>query len=249
MMKYTIITGASSGIGKALALLYAKRGRHLILIARSIEVLEELKRSLEGLYSIQILVFKCDLTNLSEVNELCDTIQEHYAIECLINNAGVGLFERIGYINDDHLRIQELTNFVSPVLFMNAFIKSIDENAGSVINVGSILSFLPNASKSIYCGNKAALTSFSDCLRLEYPKVHVLTVHPITVKTKFFQEHYYEKQKQVLTPELVALQIMKAHDKKKRIVYVPKKIKMLKLVYLLFPNYIDRLNRKYYSNS
>lgn len=248
-MLYTLITGSTSGIGKELAYQYANKGHSLILVARRDEILQNLKSELEAKFNCLIAYYVCDLNDLSKVNEVFAKINSKYAINCLINNAGIGIFENINDLSIETINQQINLNVISPVLITKLLIDNIGQNKGSVINICSLLSYLPNAGASIYVGTKHALYGFSNSLRLEYPDIHVLTVHPATVKTNFFKnEQYLEKQKYVINPELVAKKTYHAYRKHKRKLNIPKSICLVNGLYQVIPTFVDKLNRKYFSN-
>ncbi len=248
-MKYTLITGASSGIGKELAYTYAKNGHHLILVARRKNLLETLKEELEKQYLVNVLVYSCDLNDLSQVKNVFEDINNAYDIDCLINNAGIGNFELVGDLSVDTISSQISVNLTSPILTTNILLANLKQNKGSVINVCSILSFIPNIKSSVYTASKFALYGFSNVLRLENPDLHVLTIHPITVTTPFFSDpNYLKTVKNQLDPKLVAKKIYHSYKKRKRICHVPRISGLVNILYQFFPKTLDYLNRKYFAN-
>lgn len=249
IMHYTIITGATSGIGKELAFIYAKNGHHLILIARRYKHLVEIKNEIQTIYSVCVECFKCDLNDLPQVEAIFAEINNSYSINCLINNAGNALFEGIGKVTRDSLVTQTNINFLAPVLITKTLISQLKVNNGSIINICSILSYIPNAKSSIYVANKHALYGFSNTIRIEYPMIHVLTIHPKTVKTNFFQDkNYLKKAKNALDANIVARKIFKSHQNKKRKLNIPRKITLLIIIYQFIPNFIDWINIRFFSN-
>ncbi|ERJ13766.1 SDR family NAD(P)-dependent oxidoreductase [Haloplasma contractile] len=246
-MNYTIITGATSGIGKELAFKYASNGFNLILIARRSKVLDTIKRRLQGKYNVSIAYVSCDLSSLEDTIKVFKQLNETYSIECLINNAGIAFFKPVGEIELSELTIETNLNVNVPILTTKLCVGNLREHNGSVINICSILSYLPNAGASVYVATKHALLGFSNSLRLEEPGLHVLTVHPITVKTNFFNNDSYLKQKRILDAKNVAHAIFKSHQKRKRHLHLPKSIPFLRSVYVLMPRLIDLLNKRFYS--
>ena len=219
---YTIITGATSGIGKELAYCFAKKGSNLILISRRINLLEAIKSDLIDKYNIDIVLYKCDLNDLNHTKQVFQEINHTQQINCLINNAGIGYFEKIGSINMENLSKQINVNLQAPIIATNCLLSNLKRNKGSVINLCSILSYLPNFNSSGYAASKYGLYGFSNSLRLENPDLHVLTVHPITVKTPFFNDpHYFEKIRKVVDAKLVAEKTYKAYIRKKRKCHIP----------------------------
>lgn len=246
-MKYTIITGASRGIGKELAYVNANKGHNLILIARRYDLLLKIKSDLQAKYNVLIECIKCDLTNLEETEKIINFINDNYLINCLINNAGIGLFESIEDIKKESLLSQTTLNFITPILITKILIPQLRQNNGSIINICSVLSYIPNSLASIYVGTKHALYGFSNTIRLEYPDIHVLTVHPKTVKTTFFQDETYLNNNRPLDASIVAHKVYKAYKKKKRILNIPKTLFFLHLFYQFFPKSIDKINIRFFS--
>ncbi|QVK19219.1 SDR family NAD(P)-dependent oxidoreductase [Mycoplasmatota bacterium] len=248
-MRYTVITGASSGIGKELAYIYAKHGHHLILIARRVNILVELKKELEAMYDVLIECISCDLNELDNVQNIFEKINQTYEINCLINNAGLSYFEYVEDLSLKNIQEQTNVNVISPILGTRILLSNILRNKGSVINICSVLSYLPNLKSSVYTASKYALYGFSNTLRLEYPKLHVLTVHPITVKTNFFKDPSYLSQvKKVIEPKTVAYKTYRYHVKKKRKCDIPRSVSLLNILYHFFPRIFDYLNRRFFSN-
>ncbi|MDF2699306.1 MAG: oxidoreductase, short-chain dehydrogenase/reductase family [Haloplasmataceae bacterium] len=246
-MEYTIITGATSGIGLELASNFARGGHNLILIARRLVVLDKIKSDLKASFNVSIECYSCDLSNLDDTVVLFKEINNKFQIRCLINNAGVGIFEGINELKLENIIYQNNINFTTPAIVTSILIDNINHYKGSIINICSILSYIPNNKKSIYVANKHALLGFSNSIRVEYPLVHVLTVHPATVKTAFFKEDYY-KSKKVLSPQLVADKVYKAYKKRKRKLDIPLGIILIRILNFLFPKLVDQLNIKYFSN-
>lgn len=160
--QYALITGASSGIGKELAISLAKRGWNLILVARRLELLEKLKLQLESEYKIKVQNIKADLCNDSELNSVKKSFDE-FDITFLINNAGVmrrGSFHEVDFkINKDLIGLNvtaltDLTHTITPY-----FLKS--KSPCYILNVGSLNSYISTAGTAAYCGSKAFVKSFS----------------------------------------------------------------------------------------
>lgn len=248
MNYYTLITGATSGIGYQLAFKYANKGHHLILLARRLEILESLKNQLESLYSVSVVVYAIDLSDLNQTTLLMNEINNQYALTCVINNAGIGIFEPINQIEMESIHKQMTLNFTSPVLITKLLVDNVMKHQGTIIFIASVLSYIGNAKSSVYTSTKHAILGFANTLRLEYPTLHILTVHPITVKTDFFSDPSYYQNHKVLTPEVVAKKIVKAHQKDKEILNLPKTIGIIRFFYLLFPRLINQLNAKYFTN-
>lgn len=242
-MKYTLITGATRGIGYELAQIYAQNGHHLILIARNEAKLQEMKQNFSSKYQVVIEVFAVDLSNLAATESLITEIKANYQLEALILNAGIGEFNKVDDLTLAEIEKQFNVNVYAPMLFTKHLLKNIKQNQGSIIYLCSILSYFSNYKASVYVSTKHALLGFANNVRLEHPDLHVLTIHPSTVNTGFVGE-----VSRALAPEKVAKLIHRAHKKRKTRLNIPKGIALLRLFNLWFPKTFERLNRKFFSN-
>ncbi|MBI9009275.1 MAG: SDR family oxidoreductase [Tenericutes bacterium] len=184
---YTLITGASSGLGKELAYIFAENNFNLVLVARRKELLDKLKVDLE-LKGIQVKVVVADLTDVLSCFELFDSVKD-LDITYLINNAGFG---NLGYFNDTNLNIElEMidlnikTVHILTKLFINNFVE------GTIVNIGSLAGYIPTPIHATYSSTKSYVNFFSRAVNYELKKqgknVRVLTVAPGPIKTNFNQ--------------------------------------------------------------
>jgi uncharacterized protein len=246
-MKYVLITGATSGIGLELAKQYVKLGANLLLVARRLSLLEALKREYESAYNVHVEVFACDLSHLDDLEKLMKEINASYELSAVIHNAGIGIFSSIDAVSKESIMSQQMVNVAAPILTTKHCIENVRRNKGSLIYVASILSYWGSKKGSVYVSTKHAILGYANSVRLEYPGLHVMTVHPSTVKTNFFGDSN-AYQKKVLTPELVARKIIKAQQKRKRILNIPQSICFIRLIHLFFPALVDKINVKFYTN-
>ena len=187
--KNVLITGASSGIGREFAKIFAKEKNNLILVARNREKLEDLREDLleEG---VQITIIEKDLAQPNAGQELYDILRDKdIRVNILINNAGFGLS---GYIVDipveKQLEMIQL-NIVTLTHLTHLFVQDmIADRYGRILNVGSIASFVSTPSLGTYAATKAYVLSFSEALNTElrmHDNVHVTALCPGPTKTKF----------------------------------------------------------------
>ncbi len=176
--KVVVITGASSGIGRALAIEYAKRGASLSLAARRIDRLEELKASL---VNTQILVTRTDVTSEHACKELIQmTIQYFGKIDVLINNAGLSmraLFEDIDLAS--FKQVMDV-NFYGTVYCTKYALPHLINSKGSLVGIISVAGHVGLPARSAYSASKFAVRGFLDTIRLEnlYTGLHVLVAAP-----------------------------------------------------------------------
>lgn len=167
-MTYTLITGASSGLGREFAVQCARLGRNMVLIALPGSNICSLAHDLMMAYQIDIQVFEFDLTEYDDLKKHISYIGEHFPVDFLINNAGVG---GTAYITDTSLekidRIIQL-NVRGTALLTHLMIPQLIRNEHSyILNVSSMAAFSPIAYKTVYPASKAFISSFALGLREE----------------------------------------------------------------------------------
>jgi len=184
-----LITGASSGIGKALAHQAATRKHDLVLVARRKDKLEEIAKELISRFGIDVEVITADLTNLDEIKTVEARILNG-GIDVLVNNAGFGSagpfieLDINNELNEIDLNVRAL------VQLSHAGVKSMTDNdMGTIVNVSSIASYMPMTGNAVYGATKAFVTSFSHALREELSEtgVNVMVVCPGMTSTEFFE--------------------------------------------------------------
>ncbi len=188
--KTILITGASSGIGRACAEICAKEGARLIFLARRIELLEELALDLRANYKTEILVAKCDVRDRIEVENVISTLKDKWAeIDVLINNAG--LSRGLDKIQDgDFTNWDEMidTN-VKGLLYVSRAVLPlmIKRNDGIVVNISSIAGRQIYPAGNVYCASKHAARAISESMQLDLngTGVRVCNIDPGLVETEF----------------------------------------------------------------
>jgi len=168
-MEYALITGASSGIGLALARLMASRGHNLILVARNEQALTILKKDLIQKNSIKVEVFAMDLSVLGQAEVLYQRCKkQQLLVNCLVNNAGYGDYGQFDvskvaiYNNMLQLNIVALTELTAHFV---ADMKA--RGTGRIMNVGSIGAFQPSPNLAAYAASKAYVMQFTEALNFE----------------------------------------------------------------------------------
>lgn len=189
MKKTALITGASSGIGKELARIHAEEGGDLIIVARSEGKLQELKKELEEMHSIQVKIIAKDLSTPDAAKEIFDEVKKAgLKVDYLINNAGFGgigkfherdLSEDLRMINLNISALTSLTHY-----FLRDFVK---RNEGKILNVSSTASLMPGPLQAVYYATKAYVTSFSNALaeELKGTGITVTNLMPGATETDF----------------------------------------------------------------
>lgn len=189
MKKTALITGASSGIGKELAIIHASKGGDLILVARRESQLNELKEELMANYKVKIEVIAIDLMKAHAAKILFDRIKEKkIEIEYLFNNAGLGGY---GKFHDRELDLELdmiQLNIVALTELTHLFLpEMIRRKKGKILNTASTAGFLPGPMQSVYYATKAYVVSFSQGIARELNNsgVTVSALCPGPVQTGF----------------------------------------------------------------
>ncbi|MFQ5411233.1 MAG: SDR family NAD(P)-dependent oxidoreductase [Phycisphaerae bacterium] len=196
--KTILVTGASSGIGQALARRFASAGGRLILVARRADRLNELARQLETM-RIRTVVLPADLTEPGACKRVIDEARKNAGhIDVLINNAGVGEYGPFDGQDIDALDSMMRLNMHALVRLTHAVLPDmIDRNAGHILNIASTAAYQPTPYMAVYGATKAFVLSFSMALWAEIRErgVCVTCVCPGPVMTEFFDRGGYETRK------------------------------------------------------
>lgn len=165
---YVLLTGASSGIGWELAELFARDGNSLIVVARNVEKLQELKGKCEA-HGVDVRVFAKDLAQPEQLEELYEEIaRQGLIVDILVNNAGFGSYglfqnseeqEDLDMIQVNVTALTRLTRLFLPGM--------VERKRGRILNVASIAAFLPGPLMAVYYATKAYVLSFSEALENE----------------------------------------------------------------------------------
>ena len=165
---YTLITGASSGLGREFAMQCARDGRNLLLLALPGSNLQALADNLVSQYRVNVHVFEFDLTDNASLNEHAGYIADNFRVDFLINNAGTGGTAAITETSPEHIdRIIQL-NVKSTVLITRLLLPNLLKQRSFILNVSSMAAFTPIAYKTVYPASKAFISSFSLGLREEF---------------------------------------------------------------------------------
>jgi short-subunit dehydrogenase len=187
MRRVAVVTGASSGIGEALAAALAARGTHVVLVARSVERLEGLKQRIDAAGGTAT-VLPVDLSRPGAAQALSDEVQRReLPVDTLVNNAGFGFFGAFEGEAPAHLGEMLQVNVVALAELTRLFVPSLLARRGAVLNVASTVAFQPSPYMSAYGATKAFVLSLSEALWAEYRTrgLHVAAVCPGPVETPF----------------------------------------------------------------
>lgn len=251
--KVVIITGASSGIGKALAREMASRGAKVVLAARSVNVLLELEEDLKR-HNPDVLAVPADVSNEQDCRRLVDeTVERFGRIDVLINNAGISM--RALFENTDLNVIRSLmdVNFWGTVYCTKYALPYLLESKGSVVGVSSIAGFKGLPGRTGYSASKFAMQGFLETLRIENMKkgLHVLIACPGFTASNIRntalaadgsrQGESPREEDKMMQPEQVAVKIAGAIEKRRKLLVMTTQGKLTVLLNKFFPFMMDKI--------
>jgi NAD(P)-dependent dehydrogenase (short-subunit alcohol dehydrogenase family) len=246
-----VITGASSGIGRATALAFAARGARLVLAARRAAALDDARGECERA-GASVLVVPTDVTDEAAVERLArDAVARFGRLDVWANVAGVYAVGRFEDVPMDVFRRVLDTNFLGTVYGARAALRQFRaQQRGVLVNVASVLGRAGTAYTAPYTASKFAVVGFSECLRQEtrdLSDVHVCTVLPASIDTPLFQHaaNYVARPlkalRPVYAPERVARTIVGLAESPERQVVVGNAGRAMLALHALAPAAYDRI--------
>ena len=252
-MKVAVITGASSGIGKACALEMAREGYNIAIAARNIDKLNETKAECEKL-GVKAISVKCDVSIEAECKNLIDeTLKAFDQIDILVNNAGISMRAVFEDLNLNVLKQSMDINFWGMVYCTKYAIKHLIATKGTVVGVSSIAGFRGLPARTGYSASKFAMNGFLEALRTENLNtgLHVLTLCPGYTESNIRntaltadgsqQGESPLNEGKLMTAQEVALQMIKAIKKRKKVLILTPMGKATVLLNKLFNSFMDKM--------
>jgi short-subunit dehydrogenase len=237
-----VVTGASSGIGAAIARALAARGWHVVLLARREDRLRALAGELNGEYEV------CDVSRREDVERVAASVSErHPQLQLLVNNAGIP--GRAGFTKIDPERLEEVlrVNYLGSVWCVRAFTPALEAAGRSdVVNVVSVAGTVAVGPAGPYSASKHAQLAFSRSTTVELrPRgIHVHTVNPGFVETEGFPQATVLRsalmRRLVVEPEQVARHVVKVIERDKRETFVPAWYRVAAVAQALAPGLVAR---------
>lgn len=250
--KVVVITGASSGIGKALALECAKRNYNLSLAARNAEQLNAVAELCKQ-QQADVLTVVTDVSKEHDCNALVEaTIQRFNRIDILINNAGISMRALFNDLNLDVIRQVMDINFWGTVYCTKYALPHLLKSKGSVVGVSSIAGYKGLPGRTGYSASKFAMQGFLEALRVENLQngLHVLIACPGFTASNIrntalnsngnVQGESPRDESKMMTAEEVAHHIINAVEKRKRTLVLTSQGKMTVLLNKIFPSFMDK---------
>lgn len=203
-MKSIIITGAGTGLGKELALLYGQKGYHIILIGRTIETLKAVEEEIiaENGKAISIPV---DVTVQSEIKSMMEKVSNRFTLYGLINNAGLGMFGPFEQSTSKEIKQMFEVNVFGTIHMTQAFLKEIKE--GFIMNIISTAGLRGKTNEAGYCASKFAVRGLTESLQKEYEAsgIQIKAVYMGGMDTPFWDLNDHVKDKSRLqSPKKIA---------------------------------------------
>jgi short-subunit dehydrogenase len=248
--KNVLITGASSGIGRAFALKCANDGCNIFLASRSKEKLEEVKALVEERGSTAVVV-PTDVTKAEEVKELfLEATKDGRTLDVVFNNAGLGHIANIYEQTVEEIESMVDVN-VKGVLYVAKYASEVmvKQQHGHLILTSSLAGLITVPGWATYVATKWAITGFTDSIRMELKKfnIKVSSLHPGLVKTEFFEKEKANMseeeldQQNAVTPEEVADAVYEALFTNKHKILVPSMVKSYSFINKYLPSVAEKL--------
>jgi short-subunit dehydrogenase len=247
--RVVVVTGASSGIGAALARALAKRGATVALVARRAERLHALASELAAAGG-RASVHPGDVADRAVVERSAEEIlHQHGRIDGLVNSAG---FVHHGLVKDhppaDVARLVDV-NVLGTLQWTQALLPALRARRGGwIVNVSSFAGLIPQPDEAVYSATKAAVTAFSAALGQEVAPlgIHVLAVHPVLVATEMFTPEVMARmpkgtEKRFVTAEVFAAETLAALARRERSVVIPRGYRWVVRLRALAPERFDRI--------
>jgi short-subunit dehydrogenase len=251
--KIVIVTGASSGIGKATALSFAQKGAHLVLAARSVAKLNILSEQLTP-FGVEVLIVPTDVSIEADCKNLMDKALEKFGrIDVLVNNAGISMRAAFADIELDVLKKVMDVNFWGTVFCTRYAMASILKSKGSIVGVSSIAGYKGLPGRTGYSSSKFAMHGFLESVRIENLKngIHVLIACPGFTASNIrntaldangsVQGETPRDEQKMMQPEEVAKAMVAAVEKRKDRLTLTANGKLTVFLNKFFPKMVDKL--------
>jgi short-subunit dehydrogenase len=246
--KVVVVTGASMGIGEAIAKVFADEGARVVLLSRDASRAEAAR--LRVGHSERTLAMACDVRKREDIDRALALALRHFGrVDVWVNNAGVGIRDSVADMAPEAYRELFETNFFAAIACMQAVVPPMREGiGGTIINISSVAGHIPVPFMAIYSASKFALNALGKGARIELKRdnINVLTVCPGYVSTDFGAHVVADRQGNVrpqsvrgITAKRVAQAAYRGYRKRKREVVVPWTMIPAVKLYQLFPGLVE----------
>jgi len=247
--KVVVITGASMGIGEAVARVFVNEGASVVLLSRDAARAESARARIGS--SDRTAAFSCDVRHSEEIDRVIALTLHHFQrIDVWVNNAGHGLLDSVSQMKMSACQDMFATNVFGAVSAMQKVIPIMrQQGGGTIINVSSVAGHIPLPYHAAYSATKFALNAIGKAARVELKKdrIHVLTICPGYVRTAFGENAVQGSELKKVRPgsvrgiaaERVANATLQGYLKQKREVIVPWTMHIPVKLYQLFPGAVE----------
>lgn len=245
-----VVTGASMGIGEAIAKAFAGEGASVVMLSRDTGRAEAARARI-GMPD-RTVAFSCDVRNSEEIDRVLALTLHHFRrVDVWVNNAGHGLFDSVSQMEMPAFQEMFETNLFGAVSAMQAVIPVMrQQGGGTIINISSVAGHIPLPFHAAYSATKFAMNAIGKAADVELKNdgIHVLTVCPGYVRTAFGENAVRGKESKTVRPasvrgitaERVARATLRGYRKQKREVIVPWTMHVPVKIYQLFPGLVAR---------
>jgi uncharacterized protein len=248
--KVVIVTGASMGIGEAIAKIFADQGARVILLSRDAGRAEESR--LRVGHTHRTLALSCDVRRREQIDRVVSlALHQFDRLDIWVNNAGHGQFDAVADTDLAACRDTFETNFFGTLMGMQAVVPVMKrQGSGTIINISSVAGHVPLPFHAIYSATKFAMNAIGKASRVELrgTGIHVMTVCPGYVRTRFSEHATRGGEVRTVRPagtrgitaERVARAVLRGYAKQKRELVVPWTMHPVIKLYQLFPALVER---------
>jgi len=240
--KVVVVTGASSGIGKQLALDFARRGAHLVIAARRGDLLDEVGGQCQTL-GAAVEALAGDLAQRAFAESVVARAVERFGrLDILVNNAGIPKHKQVFDVTPDDLEYTMRVNFMAPAYMTLAALKPmLRQGEGYVINISSGAGKIPPPRETVYAASKFALTGFTEGLWLDLAgsNIHAAVIHVGPIDTDIWEKAAAEApvryQGKKYPPSIISEAVFECIEKKRHEMTVPRSLSWVFLFKALLP--------------
>jgi short-subunit dehydrogenase len=247
--KVAVITGASMGIGEAIAKLFLQEGAKVVLCARDLERTKAAEQRIGG--GANTLSLSCDVSKREQIDAvIAGTVKKFGRIDIWVNNAGFGLNDAVAEMDMTELRRMFDTNLFGAIECMQAVVPLLrKQGGGDIVNISSVSGHISTPYMSGYAATKHAMNAIGKAARMELQRhnINVLTVCPGYIATDFVKNMVKGKHPERVGasvrfgvgPEVVANATLKGLLQRKREVVVPRIYRLFIRLYQIMPGFVE----------